>query len=94
MTRAQPRTLRFSVTRALLAGSAFLVVQPGCDDPNSGADDETTTGASDDGEIASDTIIVNPGPQPDVGSSTEEEIELRSRDPLPIVNPAPVDVRR
>lgn len=95
MTRSDPRTLRFRVTRALVASSAMLVAAASCDDSDSGAVDETTSGGSDEGELASDTIIVNPGPQPDVGSSRDEEdAELRAREPLPIVNPAPVDARR
>ena len=80
------------MTRALLAGSALLAAS--CDGSDAPESDETTTGGSDDGELASDTIIVNPGPQPDVGSSRDEGSELRAREPLPIVNPAPIDARR
>lgn len=110
MTSRASRTLRFTVTHALLASSAILAAG-GChgDDATLDWRDGTSTGESTTwGEVGSATVIINPGPvTTSTGTSTDdstttddgsppvdEDMDVRAPDALPIVNPAPVDVRR
>jgi hypothetical protein len=90
-----PRKLRFAVTGSLLASTALGVVASGCDDGeqsvvlrDDGLDRDETTGGDDESGTFGETIVINPGPQLDVGAPpVAPELEVTTPPPPPVVNP-------
>lgn len=80
------------VTRALLVAPALLASGAEC--VPEGEQDATTGTSSTSADEASDTIIINPGPQRDVAPPVDPDLEMSVEPPPPIVNPAPHGGRR
>jgi hypothetical protein len=91
-----PRKLRFAVSGSLLA-STLVVITSGCDDDaepvavrDGEVDDETTSGDGESGTFG-ETIVVNPGPQLDLGTPpVDPELDVATPPPPPVVNPGRV----